>query len=180
MHRRQPLPHLWMMTDERQGETLWRALYRLPRGAGVVFRHHSLPPRDRRALFQRVRSITRSRGLLLLLAGPPGRARLWGADGSHGLSGPGKSGVGLRSAPAHDLPEIRKAERSGADLIILSPVFPTRSHPGARSLGPVRFGLLARQTRLPVIALGGMDAKRARSLAGLGMHGWAAIDAWSY
>src|SRR3546814_3022387 len=46
MHRRQPLPHLWMMTDERQGETLWRALYRLPRGAGVVFRHHSLPPRE--------------------------------------------------------------------------------------------------------------------------------------
>mgnify|MGYP003575328852 CR=1 FL=1 len=179
MPRRQPLPRLWMMTDERQGERLWRALHRLPRGSGVVFRHYSLPPNERRALFRRVRTIARSRGLLLLLAGPPDQARLWGADGSHGRRGPGTSGAGLRSAPAHDLPEIRKAEARGADLIFLSPVFPTRSHPGAKSLGPVRFGLLARQTRLPVVALGGMDARRARSLAGLGIHGWAAIDAWS-
>ena len=32
----------------------------------------------------------------------------------------------------------------GADAVLLSPVFPTRSHPGAPVLGPVRFRLLAR------------------------------------
>src|SRR3546814_12493814 len=51
MHRRQPLPHLWMMTDERPGETLWRALNPPPRGAGVVFCPHSLPTAARRAVF---------------------------------------------------------------------------------------------------------------------------------
>jgi thiamine-phosphate pyrophosphorylase len=62
--------------------------------------------------------------------------------------------------------------------VFVSPVFPTRSHPGAPALGRIRFGLLIRDSGIPVIALGGMDERRARSLARLRVHGWAAIDAW--
>jgi thiamine-phosphate pyrophosphorylase len=176
MDRRQPLPRLWLMTDERQGETLWEALRRLPRGSGIVFRHYGLPPAERRALFGAVRRLARGRGLLLLLAGAPGEALAWGADGSHG-AGP-RSGVRrLRSAPAHDLAGLRAAERAGADFVFLSPVFPTRSHPGALALGPRRFDALARASRLPVIALGGMDALKARRLREA--YGWAGLDAWS-
>ena len=175
MDRCQPLPRLWMMTDERQGEQLLRSVEQLPRGAGIVFRHYSLPRRERRALFERVRRIARRRRLLLVLAGSPSQARAWGAQGSHGRG----RGRGLRTAPAHDLREIRSAERAGASLVFLSPLHPTRSHPGARPLGPSRFARLARQTRLPVVALGGMNEDRARALRGLGAYGWAAIDAWS-
>jgi len=166
MVRRQPLPRLWLMTDERQGEGLWAALERLPKGAGVVFRHYGLAPGERRKLFERVRKIARRRRLFLLAGGG-----LRG-DGSHG-----GRGTGFRSASAHDLAELKTAERSGADLIFLSPAFPTRSHPGARALGPVRFGLIAGQARIPVIALGGMDRRRARRLPQI--YGWAGIDAWS-
>jgi thiamine-phosphate pyrophosphorylase len=175
MRSRHPLPDTWLMTDERLGDGLIDAIARLPAGAGIVFRHHSLAETERRALFDRVRAVARRATLLLLLAGPAGQARAWGADGSHGR-GPGK---GLRSAPAHDLPEIRAAEASGAGLIFLSPVFSTRSHPQARPLGRLRFGLLARRTALPVIALGGMNAERVESLRPLGAYGWAGIDAWS-
>jgi thiamine-phosphate pyrophosphorylase len=187
MNRRQPhpqrlpdkrLPRLWMMTDERQGDALWAALERLPPGAGVVFRHYSLPPAERRALFRKVRALVRRRRLRLQLAGPPHLAAAWGADGSHGR-GPARRGLGLASAPAHDLREIRSAERAGADLIFLSPAFATRSHPQAAPLGPLRVARLARQTRLPVVALGGMTAARARRLRASGLHGWAAIDAWT-
>jgi thiamine-phosphate pyrophosphorylase len=171
------MPRLWLMTDERQGEALWKALDRLPAGAGIVFRHYALPPDDRRASFDRVGVIARRRGLVLLLAGTPQLADAWGADGSHGR-GPAH-GDGLRSAPVHDLAEIRAAERDGADLIFLSPVFATRSHPGAPPLGPLRFGWLARQTDLPVIALGGMNGLRGRRLERRGAYGWAGIDAWS-
>ena len=178
MHRRQPLPRLWLMTDERQGKALWRALSRLPRGAGIVFRHKSLSLRERRLLFGRVRAEARRRGLLLLLAGSPSEARSWGADGVH-LRAPHPALPGqLRSAPAHDACEIVAAERAGAQLLFVSPVFATRSHPGARTLGPLRLASLARRTKLPVVALGGMNAARARRLHGLGLHGWAAIDAW--
>jgi thiamine-phosphate pyrophosphorylase len=169
MRRRQPLPRLWLMTDERQGEKLWAALERLPRGSGVVFRHYKTPARAE--LFAQVRRIARRRGLLLILAGPPTLAKLWGADGSHGRLR-GRRGL-VRTAPAHDLKEIREAERTGAELIFLSPVFQTRSHPEGRPLGRIRFASLARQTRLPVVALGGMNERRALA----GAYGWAAIDA---
>lgn len=161
------------MTDERLGERLFDAIDRLPADGGIVFRHYSLPEGERRALFDRVKAA--AGGRLLLLAGDAKQAALWGADGSHGR---GRGGA-LRSAPVHSHAEIRAAERAGAALLFLSPVFATRSHPGARILGIARFAWLARRTTLPVIALGGMDARRGKRLASFGAYGWAAIDAWS-
>ncbi len=176
MDRRQPLPRLWLMTDERQGDGLWKALERLPRGSGVVFRHYSLAPDERRAWFEKVKGAGRRHGLLVLLAGCPCLAQAWKAPGSHGRS-VRRSPMLVLSAPVHSLREIRAAERARADILFLSPVFSTRSHPGARTLGRARFALLARQTRLPVIALGGLNEQRARTL--IGSYGWAAIDALS-
>jgi len=163
----QPLPRLWLMTDERLGDGLLAAVRRLPDGAGIVFRHYSLAEAARRALFDQVRQAAPGP---ILLAGPPALALAWGADGSHGRH------RGATSAPAHDLAEIRAAEAAGASLIFLSPVFPTRSHPGAQILGPEGFSALAGETRIPVIALGGMNAARARRLTAA--YGWAGIDAW--
>lgn len=168
MHPRQTLPRRWLMTDERQGEALWSALERLPKGGGVVFRHYSLARPERRALFERVRHVARRRGLILIAAGD---LPLPGARGVHK-----RRGAGLRSASAHNLRELRAAERAGADLVFLSPVFATRSHPGAAPLGPRRFALIAHQARVPVIALGGMNEERFRALGGA--YGWAGIDAW--
>ena len=176
MNRRHPYPRqyprYWMMTDERQGDQLFAAVARLPRGAGVIFRHHATPPATRRALFDRLRAMCRQRGLTLLLAGD----EPWRADGTHHRR-PGPPRIG--TAPAHDLRELRAAERSVAALILISPVYPTRSHPGAPALVPMRFAAIARATRLPVLALGGMDPKRGRQAMQLGAYGWAAIDAWT-
>jgi thiamine-phosphate pyrophosphorylase len=156
------------MTDERQGAALFEGIARLPRGAGIVFRHYSLAPPERRALWDRVRAAARGKALTLIVAG----LTLPGAHGCHN-----RPGRGLRTWSAHNLREIHAAERAGAHLIFLSPVFATRSHPGAPVLGPRRFAALAHQTRLPVIALGGMDGEKAGTLGGA--YGWAAIDAWS-
>jgi thiamine-phosphate pyrophosphorylase len=172
MRPRHPLPRLWLMTDERMGDGLWTALARLPRGSGVVFRHYALPVDKRRELFAKVAKVAQRRGLVLVRAGagPLGR----GEAGVHGRRGPG-----LRTAPAHSRREAVAAVRAGADALFVSPVFATRSHPGAAALGRARLGLLIRGLGVPVIALGGMNAARARSLHGLGIYGWAAIDAWT-
>lgn len=177
MQPRQPLPRLWLMTDERQGERIWSALERMPSGSGVVFRHYRTPPRERRRLFESVRKVARRRRLVLVVAALPGQGRELRADGAHGRRLRRPRPPALRTASVHDTVELRAAERDGADLVFVSPVFPTPSHPGARGLGRARLGLIARQARLPVIALGGMDDRRARSLKGLNVYGWAGIGA---
>jgi thiamine-phosphate pyrophosphorylase len=69
MPRRHPVPTVWLMTDERMGDALWDAVARLPRGAGVVFRHYATPLAERRALFARMAQIAQRRGLVLVRAG---------------------------------------------------------------------------------------------------------------
>ena len=170
--RHHALPRVWMLTDERQGDALWRAAERLSPGAGVVVRHYSLPFEARAEMVRRLQD----RGLFVALAGTEAEALRAGAQAVYG-AGP-RSRL-PRLYPAHDRAEISAAGRARAALVLLSPVFPTRSHPGAPTLGPARFARLAREARAPVIALGGMSSTRFRRLAQLGADGWAAIDAWT-
>lgn len=78
----------------------------------------------------------------------------------------------------HDMKGLHAARHFSADAVLMSPVFATASHPGARPLGPIRFAALATQARRPVIALGGMDGARFRRLSGSGAVGFAAISAF--
>ncbi len=178
MARAKTLPALWLISDARNDAGLERALARLPRGSGLVYRHYHLEGPERLARFRALRRIARARGHRIVLADSALTAREWGADGIYGSPRalyPRRSGL-LHLATAHGMAELGLAARLGADAALLSPVFPTRSHPGGASLGPVRFRLLARQSRVPVIALGGMTPHRARAL---GWARWAAIDGLS-
>lgn len=175
MIRANPLPALWLISDARNDAGLARALARLPRGSGFIYRHYHLPGPERLARFRALRRVARSRGHVTILADSALTAREWGADGIYGSPRslvPRRAGL-IHLATAHDLAELGLAARLGADAALLSPVFPTRSHPGGRTLGPARFRLLARQAPIPVIALGGMTAHRARALQ---WPRWAAID----
>jgi thiamine-phosphate pyrophosphorylase len=174
MRSRHPLPRLWLMTDERMGDGLWEALARLPAGSGVIFRHYAT--QERRALFERVRKVARRRRLILLLAGSARQAAAWRAEGAHGRSRHVRTTRPLlRTTSAHNRRELVTAR---AHAVLLSPVFATSSHPGATSLGRVRFGLVTQDAGMPVIALGGMTAGRFRQVARLGAYGWAGIDAF--
>lgn len=166
MPARQTLPELWLVSDERNDAQLERALKRLPRGSGLIYRHYHLPPAERTARFEELARIADARGHITVIAG----------DGYGPAAGLPRRKGALRLATAHNLREIGAANRAGVDAVLLSPVFPTRSHPQARSLGPARFRLLARHSNAPVIALGGMTADRARSLR---WPRWAAIDGLS-
>lgn len=175
MQRRHPLPRLWLMTDERQGDALWPAIDALPRGSGIVVRHHNLAGSERRDLAKKVRKAAKRRRLAVILAGTEKETIAVAADGFHRRSAHIGAARLIRTIAVHNPRELALAHRIDADLVFLSPVYPTRSHPGGRALGRVRFGLLARRSRIPIIVLGGMTAKRARSLRGFGIYGWAAI-----
>jgi thiamine-phosphate pyrophosphorylase len=171
---RPSLPLLWLLSDARNDHALEAALTRLPRGSGFVFRHYHLDAEARRARFETLRDAARKRDHVVVLADGPVVARKWRADGIYGPASimPRDDSL-LRLVTAHGWKEIVAAERAGADAILLSPVFPTASHPDAKPLGPVRFRLMARMTDIPVIALGGMTRENAKRLA---WPRWAAID----
>jgi thiamine-phosphate pyrophosphorylase len=193
MRVRQTLPDLWLLSDERNDAALERALRRLPRGSGFIYRHYHLAPAERRRRFEELVRIARKRGHIVIVAG----TSAWGAAGTYGAlpssrrtpgsRATGAGGIGTRPrlspkprgillAAAHSLHEIGLANRARADAVLLSPAFPTRSHPGAKALGPLRFRLLASHARMPVIALGGMTPRIASRLA---WPRWAAIDGLS-
>ncbi|WP_133366816.1 thiamine phosphate synthase [Qipengyuania sediminis] len=171
MTRRQSLPLLWLLSDARNDAGLERALNALPSGSGFVFRHYHLDARARPARFAALASIARGAGHTLVVAGDAALAFDWGADGTYG--GAERAERLLCLAKAHDGEGLAAAGRAGADAVFLSPVFPTRSHPGEGTLGIHGFHVLAQRSRVPVIALGGMTPARADELA---WPRWGAID----
>ncbi|MEM6856928.1 MAG: thiamine phosphate synthase [Pseudomonadota bacterium] len=178
MPQDQTLPNLWLLSDERNDATLEDALRRLPRGSGFIFRHYHLPDPDRYQRFWELRRIAKAKGHTVILADSALTASDWGADGVYGAPlalWPRRKGL-IQLATAHNSREIAQAQRKGADAVLLSPIYATRSHPGAPALGPVRFRLIAGLARIPVIALGGMTPSGARRLA---TSRWAAIDGLS-
>lgn len=182
------LPSLWLLSDARRLPDPRAAAGRLPPGSAVLAR--DLAP----ALLQPLASLARRRGLRLVLAGQ-GRDALRLRAGLHLPDRRPSEGLlpfllarrrarpPLLSVAAHGRGGIARARRLGADLIILSPVFPTASHPGAPALGPLRWAALARRAGRPVIALGGVTVRNHRRLPGLRRRGsgtsatlgWAAI-----
>jgi thiamine-phosphate pyrophosphorylase len=171
------IPPLWLFTDSQRLPDPRSSVARLPRGlAGVVFRHDDHP--DRAVLGRDIARICRQRGLLLVVAGDLRLAAALRA-GVHLRAGrwPGLVRAnGFVTSSAHNLIELRRAARAGADLAFLSPVFATPSHPGAASLGPVRWAGLARRSPVAVAALGGVDGRAVRRVcwglcAGVGAIG---------
>lgn len=173
-HVRQPVAPIWLISDARNDAALAAILARLPRGSGLVLRHYHLAPDERKARFAALKRLCRRHGHAIILSGPPALARRWGADGAYGAPGLLARGPAMaRLVTAHSLAELAQARRARAAAVLLSPVFPTRSHPGGQTLGPLRFRLLAARAGVPVIALGGMNTRKARRL---NWPRWAAID----
>lgn len=170
------LPVLWLFTDTKRLADPRPAARRLPVGiSGVVLRHDDHP--NRAAIGRDLRRICRQRRLVLVVAGDPCLAAALGA-GVHlrgGFRPTGSYRPSLITSSAHNPIELRRAWRNGAGLVFLSPAFPTASHPGEPALGAVRWSAMARQSRVPVVALGGIDGANIRRL--WGCAGVAAISA---
>jgi len=169
---------LALMTDEQRLPDPLAAARALPRGSLVVAR-----ARDGARRAALAKELTRLPGLIVLVADDPVLAARIGAHGLHLPQARAREIAHWRArhpdwiitAAAHDLRGVLGA--AAADAVFLSPVFPTASHPGAPPLTPVRARLMARQVKIPLLALGGVTAQNAGQLAGFA--GLAAIGALS-
>lgn len=161
------LPRLWLFSDLRRLPDPVAAARHLPVGrAGIVFRHDDAA--QRRDIGRQLAAICRQRRLHLVVAGD---ARLAAAlqAGQHLRAGCLSAPLRLRrpaTTSAHSIPDLIRARRLRADLVFLSPVFPTDSHPGAVSLGPLRWNHMVRYAGLShsAAALGGISGGTVRRL----------------
>lgn len=149
---------LVLFTDD-SGRDWLAAARALPRGSMVILRGE-----QRARLLDTLRALP----LLLLVADDPALAAQ--ADGLHLPERRAREAGRWRrrrpdwiiTASAHSLRALMTLRH--VDAVFLSPVFPTRSHPGAAALTPIRAGLIAAHAMTPVYALGGVTARTAPRL----------------
>jgi thiamine-phosphate pyrophosphorylase len=174
------------MTDERRGGDPLAAAASLPRGGAVILRHDGAV--GRATLAVALARICRVRGLQFLVARDARLALSLGA-GLHlaeGMRPPACFRLARRqrrgrllTIAAHGPRALAQAAAMGADLALLSPLFPTLSHPGGAVLGTVRFARFARAARSPVAALGGLSPGRVRAAAKAGAVAVASVGGFA-
>lgn len=178
------LPRFILMTDDVRLPDPLLAVEALPEKSAVIFRHYDAP--DREGLAAGLLARARRSRVRVLISADPGLALKIGADGLHLPEYLAARGFNfwrawrrpdwLVTASAHSRAALFRAWKSGADAALLSPVFPTESHPGTPPLGTIRFTAWCRQSPLPVFALGGISETSARRLKDSGARGFAGIS----
>jgi thiamine-phosphate pyrophosphorylase len=177
------LPPLVLMTDDERLADPLAAARLLPRGSMVIVRARQASHRAKLAVA--LRPITRVRRMRLLVANDAKLAERIRADGVHLAEAKSCNAASMRmrhpgwliTMSAHSLRGCSNAARLGVDAVFLSPVYPTASHPNGHALGVARARSIARHARLPVYALGGLNARTVRRLAESPFAGMAAIGA---
>jgi len=84
----------------------------------------------------------------------------------------------LVSVSCHTAEDIMQAKKISADIILLSPVNETTSHPGVDGIGWLAFADLISDVEIPVYALGGMNQSDIPKAVKLGAQGVAAISSF--
>lgn len=149
----------------------------------VQLRAKALAPEALLPIARELRALTHAAGVKLLINGSLEVARAVGADGVH-LPEAGLTPVAARSAlpkgailgvSCHDPAGLLRAADAGADYATLSPVFDSPNKGPA--LGIERFTDWTRHARLPVLALGGVQARHKAELRAAGASGLAVISA---
>jgi thiamine-phosphate pyrophosphorylase len=175
------LPSLFFLTDPVRTPDPGRVMARLPAGSAVIYR--AFGSNDAEAEGRRLRHLAKARRLIFLVGADAGLAQRLGADGVHLPERLMRLAPRLRkahpgwliTAAAHSARAVAAAARLNLDAALVSAVFASASPSAGKPLGPLGFEAVVRRARLPVIALGGIDARASRRLAGSHAAGLAAI-----
>jgi thiamine-phosphate pyrophosphorylase len=180
-----PDPPLLIVTDRRQARRPLAEIVGAALAAGCRFvslREKDLPQDEQILLARSLLALTHRHGARLMLHGDAALAKLAGVDGVHlpaggdaaaarELLGPGKL-IGLS---IHTATEAAAIDPSFVDYAVAGPAFETPSKPG---YGPEigRKGLREMAAaRVPVLAIGGINAARVGEVIAAGCAGIAVM-----
>lgn len=182
------LPHLYAISNATELGTdvfLQRLQQALNNGLRLLqIREKGWPRAELRELSLRSIALAHAAGARVLLNEDIELVKEVGADGVQ-LTGvqlaacAARPDVGLCAASCHSAEELQHAAELGLDFALLSPVLPTKSHPGAAHLGWENFAAIAATSSIPVYALGGLQMQDMESAWQNGAHGIALLrQAW--
>ena len=177
------LPRWIVMTDEDRMPVSLDLVAALPFGSAVIIRNRDQEQSlaDARAVRELAarQGITISVSLSSPITGPlptnglhiPERSLVnWKA------SDLGRLQPGFITTSAHSRAAAWRGWCIGADAVLLSPVFPTASHPEGQALGLMRFAAIAGTCPFPIYALGGVTMRSVRRTLQVGAQGIAGIS----
>jgi thiamine-phosphate pyrophosphorylase len=183
---RLPDPPLLLVTDRRQARRPLPEVVGLALAAGcrwVSVREKDLPEDEQIALVRTLLPMIRRHSARLTLHGDPALAKICGADGVHlsagsdplavrVLLGPGK----LIGVSIHTMTEAEAIDPSVVDYALAGPAFETPSKPGyGPEIGRKGLSEIARASRVPVLAIGGLNAARTAEVMAAGPVGIAVM-----
>lgn len=182
------LPHLYAISNATELGTevfLQRLQQALNSGLSLLqIREKNWPRTELRELALRSIELAHAAGARVLLNEDIELAREVGADGVQ-LTGSQLAACAARpefdlcAASCHNADELQHAEELQLDFALLSPVLPTKSHPGAAHLGWGSFAVMAGTSSIPVYALGGLQMQDMETAWQHGAHGIALLrQAW--
>jgi thiamine-phosphate pyrophosphorylase len=182
------LPKLLILTAaDRMRPDFDSALLSACLGGGKWFcvREKAGSPREVLQLFARAKRIAEKFGAQTFLNGRADMARAAHADGLHLPEGElPVSAVRLTlgfhtpcGVSVHSVEGAMAAAGEGADYLIFGSVFQTPSHPGSTPAGIAGLKQVVESVKIPVYAVGGVDASNAASCLEAGAAGVAVISA---
>ncbi len=154
-------------------------------GAGLLqLRIKSFTDREYYRLAVRIRRLVNSKKIKFIINDRLDIALATDADGVH----LGQSDLPLTKvrAMAHhliigqsvdNLSEARRAEKEGADYIAIGSIYPTPTKPDAVLIGLDMLRKVSKSVNIPVIAIGGINLSRVRSVFKYGADGIAVASA---
>ncbi|MGC2458635.1 MAG: Nudix family hydrolase [Gallionellaceae bacterium] len=180
-----PLYAISNVAELGEAEFLRRLEAALHKGLRLVqLREKHLARTALRELGLRVVALAHAHGARVLLSGDAVLALEIGADGvqltaTQLANFRERPAVEWCAASCHNTAELRRAEELGCDFALLSPVLPTKTHPGAPHLGWDNFATIASGASIPVYALGGLRLEDMETAWRHGAHGVALLrQAW--
>ncbi len=169
---RLPHPPLLLVTDRRQARKPLVEVVAAALAAGcrwVSVREKDLPEEDQIGFVRILLPVARRNGARLTLHGDAALARAAGADGVH-LSAGGDAAASrkllgpdkLIGVSIHTATEAAAVDPAIADYAIAGPAYETASKPGyGPEIGRKGLADLAKSARVPLVAIGGLNAMRA-------------------
>jgi thiamine-phosphate pyrophosphorylase len=181
-----PHPPLLLVTDRRQARQPLAAVVAAALAAGcrwVSVREKDLPEDEQLGLVRMLRPIAKKHGALLMLHGEAALAQAAGADGVHLPAGSDPVAVRAMLGPdkligvsIHTVTEAEAIAPGSADYAIAGPAYETASKPGyGPEIGRKGLGDIARAAKVPLIAIGGLNATRAAEVLAAGVVGIAVM-----